>query len=111
MNLPTPHLYSSSILSRYQASSVAGEYTTVGYLVAIISILALAILPRAKFLQNLLLSLLFTCLGSAMTMFGIWTAIKARERSTPANASPQQRSGYNSSANAVCALWLIFNTW
>ncbi|KAK1773957.1 hypothetical protein QBC45DRAFT_446490 [Copromyces sp. CBS 386.78] len=91
-----------------QAHSVATYFSTVGYLVAVISVVAIAILPRGKFLMNTVLNLLAICLGSAMSMLALFTAIKAREHTTPADAPV---SAYNSSQSAVCAVWLFFNIW
>ena len=48
----------------YQADSVAETYTTLGYLVSIVSVLGMPIMPRAKFIQTLLLNILGICIGS-----------------------------------------------
>jgi hypothetical protein len=83
----------------------------VGYLIAVISILSLAILPRAKFVQNLFVALIGTCIGAASALLGIYCSIKARENTTPANSTLAQKIGYNSSQNAIAAFWLIVNIW
>lgn len=44
-----------------------------------------------------------------MVLLGHWSAIKARQHTTPANASPAVRLGYNSSASVVNAIFLMFN--
>ena len=44
-------------ISRYQSTAFAKTFTTLGYLVAIMSILSLAIMPRAKFLQQMLFNI------------------------------------------------------
>jgi hypothetical protein len=48
----------------YQADSVAEIYSTLGYLVAIISVIAVPIMPRAKFFQTLILNVFGICIGS-----------------------------------------------
>lgn len=94
-----------------QAHSIAIYFGTVGYLVPIISVLAIAILPRGKFLMNMVLNLLAICFGSAISMLALYSAIKAREHTTPADAPPSPYRTYNSSQSAVCAVWLFFNIW
>lgn len=42
--------------ARYQAKSVSDHYSTIGYLIPIMSLLVVPILPRARFLQNLLVT-------------------------------------------------------
>lgn len=48
----------------YQADSVAEIYSTLGYLTAIISVIAMPIMPRAKYFQTLVLNVLGICIGS-----------------------------------------------
>ncbi|KAK3380468.1 hypothetical protein B0T24DRAFT_195720 [Lasiosphaeria ovina] len=91
----------------YQSTTVASYFTTLGYLVPIISVIALPILPRGKFLMNLLLSVLGVCLGSAVALLMLWSSIKAREHTTP----PGSTKIYNSSQSAVCAVWLFANIY
>ncbi|KAK3952214.1 hypothetical protein QBC32DRAFT_145674 [Pseudoneurospora amorphoporcata] len=94
-----------------QSHSVANYFGTVGYLVAIISVVAIAILPRGKFLMSTVLNLLAICFGAAVSMLALFTAIKAREHTTPADAPVSPVPTYNSSQSAVCAVWLFFNIW
>lgn len=51
-------LVSGSLLTsaRYQATSVADTFQTIGYLVPIIASLCICILPRAKFVEMMLLN-------------------------------------------------------
>ena len=42
--------------SRYQSTQWAEEYTTLGYLAAIMSLLGMSIMPRAKFVQTMMLN-------------------------------------------------------
>ncbi|OJJ50794.1 hypothetical protein ASPZODRAFT_148204 [Penicilliopsis zonata CBS 506.65] len=93
-------------VSIYQTEAISSEYTTVGYLVAIISILGFAIMPRAKFIQMLVLDILFVCLAAAVALLMIYSSVKARDH-TSSNSS----SVYNSSASAVCGVWLFFQIY
>ncbi len=67
----------------------------------------MAILPRAKFVQNLILNTIGTCLGSAMAILGLWSGIQARNHTAPEGSE----ASYNSSQSAVCAIFLIVNIW
>lgn len=92
----------------FQAKPVAHQYSTLGYLVAISSILGFAIMPRARFFQTMLFNLITICLGTAIALLGIWTIIQARKHTT---APGEPLSGYNSSASAVAAIWLFFQIY
>ncbi|KAF2826010.1 hypothetical protein CC86DRAFT_294491 [Ophiobolus disseminans] len=95
-------------LSMYQATSVANRYSTLGYLVAIVSILGFCIMPRAKFIQTMSLNILGTCVGAAVSMLMVWSGVKAREHTTVPGAPPQR---YNSSQSAVLGVWLFFQIY
>lgn len=49
-----------------------------------------------------------TCIGAAIAMLGIWSAIQARKHTTSPTAPLKL---YNSSQSAVCAIWLFANIW
>lgn len=102
-------------IAMYQSSAVASQFATLGYLIPIISVLGLAILPRGKFLQNMVLNVLAICLGSAIAMLALWSAVQARINTTPPGQSlidPATGSvRYNSSQSAVCGVWLFANIW
>ncbi|OCK80397.1 MFS transporter [Lepidopterella palustris CBS 459.81] len=95
-------------LAIYQADSVAKTYSTLGYLVAIVSILGFCIMPRAKFIQTMALNVISTCVGTAVALLMIWSSIQARKHTTPAG---RPMAGYNSSQSAVCAIWLFFQIY
>lgn len=95
-------------LAMYQADKVAATFTTLGYLTAIISILGFCIMPRAKFVQTMTMNVLATCVGSALAMLMVWSAVKAREHTTVPGAPP---SRYNSSQSAVLGIWLFFQIY
>jgi hypothetical protein len=44
-------------LAMLRSKTVASQYTTLGYLVSIMSLLGFAIMPRAKFVQNMVLNI------------------------------------------------------
>ena len=90
----------------YQSNSVAERFRTLGYLVAIASILSLCTLPRVKFLQTLLLNVLGTCLACAMSFLGLVLSISARS-----NFETRTSTNYNSSASVVCAIFLFTNIY
>ncbi|KAK4187160.1 hypothetical protein QBC35DRAFT_474804 [Podospora australis] len=100
-------------IAMYQATPVAAYFTTLGYLLPIVSVLALAILPRGKFLMNLFLNIIAIGLGAAVGMLAVWSGVKAREHTTPGGTRPSQlaTAPYNSSQSAVCALWLFAGIW
>lgn len=105
-------------LAIYQSTSVAKIYSTLGYLIAIMSVLSFAILPRSKFIQTMLLNITGVCIGAAIGLLQIYCSVQARVHTTPA-PSPSSNgpspgaavSGYSSSAAAVCAIWLFFNIY
>lgn len=90
-----------------QSSVVSGYFLSFGYFIAIASFLALPVLPRGKFVVHVLISALCVCLGAAMGLLAMWSGLRARENTSENARLP----GYNSSQNAVGAIWLIFNTW
>jgi len=100
-------------IAMYQTTVISSYFRTLGYLIAIISVLCVPILPRAKFLQVFALNLFAMCLGAAISMLAIWSAIKARS-DPPSTASPATAltaPPYNSSQSAVCGVWLFFSIW
>ncbi|CAG8382473.1 unnamed protein product [Penicillium salamii] len=94
------------LMMKYQAMPVAHEYTTLGYLVAIISILGFAIMPRAKFIQMMIFDVLAICIAACFALLTMYSSVKARQH-TSTNGSDT----YNSSASAVSGVWLFFQIW
>ncbi|KAK3069449.1 hypothetical protein LTR53_012208 [Teratosphaeriaceae sp. CCFEE 6253] len=104
-------------ISAYQSTAWAETYTTIGYLVGIMTILSLPILPRAKFLQTMLVNVFVTCLGCAVALLAMYCCIRARINSETRNGTGGGTSGlasggaptttYNSSASAVAGVWLF----
>ncbi|KAK8117937.1 uncharacterized protein PG998_006218 [Apiospora kogelbergensis] len=97
----------------YQSSAVAKYFTTLGYLIGIISVLTLSILPRGKYLQNLVLNLLFVCAGAAMGLLILWSSLQARLHTQvgPVIDPVTRRPTYNSSQSAVSGVWLFVSIW
>jgi hypothetical protein len=87
-------------------------------LIAPVSIIGMCIMPRAKFLQGMLINVVFVCLAAACALLVMYTAVKARQHTTPKAATakkPPSSSGgslsqvpYNSSASVVAATWMFF---
>ncbi|KAK2053360.1 hypothetical protein LY76DRAFT_554120 [Colletotrichum caudatum] len=98
-------------IAMYQATPVAQYFTTLGYLVAIISVLAFAILPRGKYLQNLVLNVSGILVGGAISMLALWSGVQARRNTASAAELASGLPVYNSSQSVVCAIWLFFNIW
>lgn len=95
-------------LAMYRSDDVSQTYGTLGFLVAIISILGFCIMPRAKFIQTMIVNLISTCLGAGVCMLMVWSGVQARLHTTPAGAPPQR---YNASQSAVCGVWLFFQIY
>lgn len=105
-------------LAVYQSTAFAKVYSTLGYLVAIMSVLSFAILPRSKYIQTMLFNIVGLCVGAAVALLEIYCSVQARAHTTPSvkatgkGPSPGAAvTTYNSSASAVCAIWLFFNIY
>ena len=105
-------------LAVYQSTSFADIYSTLGYLVAIMSVLSFAILPRSKFIQTMLFNIIGVCIGAAVSLLEIYCSVQARAHTSPSvkptgkGPSPGAAvATYNSSASAVSAIWLFFNIY
>ncbi|KAJ5902206.1 hypothetical protein N7495_002734 [Penicillium taxi] len=96
-------------VAMYQSTGVADEYTTLGYLVAIVSIFGFPIMPRAKFIQMMIADVLAVCLACCLSLLTMYCAVKARQHST--NSPEEETAAYNSSAAAVSGVWLFFQMW
>jgi hypothetical protein len=96
-----------------QSPLVANYFSTLGYLIPVISVFSMAVMPRGKFMMNLVLNILAVCVGSAMAMLTLWSAIQARHNTMPAGGPrpAAMARGYNASQSAVCAVWLFFHIW
>ena len=91
----------------YQATPVAREFGSSGYIAAVIATLSFAMQPRAKFFQGLIRNILFTCLAVPIAILGLWCSRQAQLNTQ----SPGSTELYNSSAAAVSAIFLFFNVF
>ncbi|EPE03995.1 hypothetical protein F503_04843 [Ophiostoma piceae UAMH 11346] len=105
-------------LAIYQSDAVAAEYTSLGYLIPIISVITITIMPRGKFLQTLFLNVLSLSVGAALGLLILYSGVQARlNTSGPLTAEElatykaTSRPPYNSSQSAVLAIWLTFSIW
>lgn len=109
MIMVKPAIAATIAMAIFQSHAVANHYLNLGYLIIIVSITTVPILPRGKFIMNLLISVLLTCFGCGMVTLGQWCGIKARQHTTPADASLAVANGYNSSASVVNAIFFMVN--
>ncbi|KAK9233846.1 hypothetical protein V1525DRAFT_415095 [Lipomyces kononenkoae] len=96
-------------LSLFQLDSFAANFTTLGYLVAIMSIVSSAMLPRAKFLQTMMFNIFGICIGAGIALLTSYCSVSARRNTTSISQRTETSVTYNSSASAVSAIWLFFN--
>lgn len=107
-------------IALFQADDFASHFTTVGYLVGITSILSLVIQPRSKFLQTMLVNVVFVCFAAACVTLALYCCVQARIHSGESGevsmggantsglaATGAQTAPYNSSAAAVAGIWLM----
>lgn len=107
-------------IALFQADDFASHFSTVGYLVGITSILSLVMQPRAKFLQTMLVNVVFVCFAAACVTLALYCCVQARihsgESGEPSQggagtsglaATGAQTAAYNSSAAAVAGIWLM----
>jgi hypothetical protein len=84
-----------------------------------VAIFAMAVAPRARFLQNLFLGATAILVAIAASTLTVFTVVKARENTTKqlpvlsgspaAGGTPtQQAVPYNASASTVAGVWLFF---
>lgn len=102
----------------YQSNRVAGHYSTIGYLIPIMTILTVPILPRARFIQNFIVTSLLVCLAAAMSLLAMWVGVKARENTTHSAENKSNGpvpgaliSPYNAAASVNMAIWFSFMVW
>lgn len=88
----------------FQSTIISNTYTTVGYLIAVGSVLSGVLQPRAVFLQTMMVNVLVISLTTAVATLAMWSAMQARRHTTV----PGMGEGYNSSASGVSGVWLFF---
>lgn len=83
-------------------------FKTNAYLAPIIATCALPALPRARLIEhNVRLAFAFT-ISYCWALLAGWSGLQARKHTTH---SPEAMEAYNSSAEAVVALFLMFGIW
>lgn len=92
----------------YQSDVVANTYTTVGYLIAIGTILSSGLAPRASYIEATICNVVFLSLTAGVNTFACWTVLRARQTTTAPGSPP---SAYTSSASAVAGVWFFFLVW
>lgn len=123
-------------IAMYQSKTIQAKYSTVGYLIAIrsvlfvkgprmlfwgrlsclailiarSSILGFCILPRGKFIQTMTLNVIAICFASCINLLALFCVTKAREHTTPPGTPPTVIL-YNPTASTVAAIWLIVQTY
>lgn len=96
---------------RSQCSAIADITLTVGYLAALMSVTSQCLMPRAKFIKIMLFNLLAVCVAASLCCLANYSAVKARQHSTPSDCSESVGTGYNSDACAVAGAWLFVLIW
>ncbi|KAL8293847.1 hypothetical protein RB597_007639 [Gaeumannomyces tritici] len=111
------------VISMLQSRAATAYFSSTGYEVSIISVLAVAILPRGKYLQTLVLNLTAIATGAALAMLVLWCGVQARlhtsslppqpttTTTSDTTTGPPRRLPYNGSQSTVCALWLFLSIW
>lgn len=101
-------------LAAYQATPWANLFTTIGYLVAIMTLLSMPIQTRAKFIQAMIMSVFFTCMGAATSLLQILCVVSARHATTHTYTSTttgtsggSESTAYNASASTVAGIFLV----
>ncbi|KAH8899072.1 hypothetical protein GQ53DRAFT_635582 [Thozetella sp. PMI_491] len=98
-------------LAMYQAPAVNQFFTNLGYLIPMVTLLAMPMLPRGKYIQNLVLNCLAICISAGVGMLTAWSSIQARIHTTPPGTPPSPLPQYNASQSAVAGVWLFFSIW
>lgn len=63
-------------------------------------------MPRARFIQMIILDVLAVCVAASMALLMIYCCVKARQNTT--SGTKTAVGNYNSSASAVSGVWLFF---
>ncbi|KAH9213556.1 hypothetical protein DL95DRAFT_524402 [Leptodontidium sp. 2 PMI_412] len=102
----------------YQNPKVAEHFSTIGYLIPIMSVLTVPIMPRARYLQNLLVTSVLVCIAAAISLLAMWASVRLRADTThktkPNGNGPvpgAKVSRYNPAASINMAFWLFAVVW
>ncbi|KAJ5620028.1 hypothetical protein N7510_004012, partial [Penicillium lagena] len=106
-------------LAIYQSESVANHFSTIGYLIPIMSILTIPIAPRARFFQTLLVTMkISTGFAIGISYLSMWCSVRARANTTHIQeakgggpVSGATVSPFNAASSANMAIWFFFEVW
>lgn len=106
-------------LSILQNQGVADYFGTVGFLIPIMTILTVPILPRARYIQNLLATCILVCFVAAVSLLAMWCSVKARINTDKASTEPHlpvdpklpYLAPYNAASSINMAVWFFFALW
>lgn len=96
------------LLCAIQSSTWINFFQTQAYLAATISTCVMPTLPRARLVEHNFQFAFAMVLTYCWVLLGGWCALQARKHTT---SSPDELTAYNSSAEAVAAIFLMFWTW
>lgn len=68
-------------------------------------------MPRAKFMKIMFFDLMAVCVAASLCCLVSYCAVKGRQHSTPADAPESDKSGYNSDACVISAVFLVVMIW
>ncbi|OBT92362.1 hypothetical protein VE01_09371 [Pseudogymnoascus verrucosus] len=99
------------VIAISQSDAISGITLTIGYLAALIAVTSQCLMPRAKFMKIMFFNLIAACVAASLCCLVSYCAVKGRQNSTPADALESVKSGYNSDACAISAVFLIVIIW
>lgn len=96
------------LLCAIQSSTWINTFQTQAYLAAITSACVMPTLPRARLIEYNFQFALALVLSYCWVLLGGWCGLQARKHTT---STPEELVAYNSSAETIAAMFLIFWTW
>ncbi|KAF4954349.1 hypothetical protein FSARC_12162 [Fusarium sarcochroum] len=93
-------------LAFYQSTPVSKTFTSLGFLVAIIAVVTVNVLPRAKLIELTFGICSLTAIAIPLAMLATWSGLQARF-----HTDPDGLHAYNSSQSAITGVWLTFHIW
>jgi dolichol kinase len=96
---------------RTQSDAVLKPTRTTNHVAVVTAIISHCLMPRGKFLKIMLYNILAMCIALSFSCIALYCCVKAAERHGRLHAPHHANNGYNSDANVVAAIWLIFTMW
>ena len=96
------------LLCVIQSNAWISHFGTQAYLAAIMSVCVMPALPRARLLEYNCQLAFAVAVSFCWVLLGGWCSLEARKNTSH---SLEQMTAYNSSAEAVAAIFLMFLTW